>query len=57
MQEQEPPEPGSPLYSLENLILTPHIGWKRLETRQRLISLTAANIAAFIKGAPVNIVN
>jgi glycerate dehydrogenase len=57
VQEQEPPEPGSPLYSLENLILTPHIGWKRLETRQRLISLTAANIAAFIKGAPVNIVN
>ena len=57
VQEQEPPEPGNPLYSLENLILTPHIGWKRLETRQRLISLTAANIAAFIKGAPINIVN
>jgi glycerate dehydrogenase len=57
VQEQEPPEPDNPLYSLENVILTPHIGWKRLETRQRLIGLTAANIDAFIKGAPINIVN
>lgn len=57
VQEQEPPEPGSLLYTLENVILTPHIGWKRLETRQRLISLTAINIAAFIEGAPVNLVN
>ncbi len=57
VQEQEPPEPGNPLYSLENVILTPHIGWKRLETRQRLIGLTAANIDAFIKGAAINTVN
>jgi glycerate dehydrogenase len=57
VQEQEPPQPESQLYSLENVILTPHIGWKRLETRQRLIGLTAANIASFIKGAPVNVVN
>lgn len=57
VQEQEPPEPGNPLYSLENVILTPHIGWKRLETRQRLIGLTAANIAAFTQGVPVNVVN
>ncbi len=57
VQEQEPPPRENPLYTLENVILTPHIGWKRLETRQRLIGLTAANIAAFIAGTPLNLVN
>lgn len=57
VQEQEPPQPDNPLFFLDNVILTPHIGWKRLETRQRLITLTAANIAAFLQGAPLNVVN
>lgn len=57
VQEIEPPEPGNPLYKMSNVILTPHIGWKRLETRQRLINVVAENIKAFIDGAPVNIVN
>jgi len=56
VQEQEPPETGNPLFAMDNVIMTPHIGWKRLETRQRLIQLTADNIAAFLKGSPRNIV-
>lgn len=57
VQDPEPPEPESPLYRMGNVILTPHIGWKRLQTRQRLMNAVAGNIQAFIQGRPVNIVN
>ena len=57
VQDPEPPDASSPLYELGNIILTPHIGWKRLETRQRLVGLTAENITAFIQGQPINVVN
>ena len=56
VQDPEPPEPGSPLYTLENVILTPHIGWKREESRQRLMDTVAGNISAFLAGSPVNVV-
>ena len=45
----------SPLYSLDNVILTPHIGWQRLEARQRVIDMCAQNVAAFARGDPTNI--
>ncbi|BBB89910.1 MAG TPA: NAD(P)-dependent oxidoreductase [Methylomusa anaerophila] len=57
VQDPEPPEPDNPLFAMDNVILTPHIGWKCLESRQRLIQLLAANIEAFMQGKPVNIVN
>lgn len=56
VQDPEPPIADSPLYTLENVILTPHIGWKRVETRQRLMDIVADNVAAFLKGSPVNVV-
>eukprot|EP00931_Biecheleriopsis_adriatica_P050382 TRINITY_DN29163_c0_g1_i1.p1 TRINITY_DN29163_c0_g1~~TRINITY_DN29163_c0_g1_i1.p1 ORF type:complete len:329 (+),score=75.06 TRINITY_DN29163_c0_g1_i1:92-1078(+) len=56
VQETEPPPLDSPLYTLENVILTPHIGWKRLETRQRLMDIVADNIGAFLQGKPTNVV-
>lgn len=56
VQDPEPPVPDSPLYTLENVILTPHIGWKRLETRQRLMDIVADNVTAFLRGSPVNVV-
>lgn len=56
VQETEPPEEDNPLYDMENVILTPHMGWKGLETRQRLISILADNIHGFVSGNPVNVV-
>jgi glycerate dehydrogenase len=57
VQDPEPPELNNPLFDMDNVILTPHIGWRRLESRQRLIKLMADNIEAFIKGKPINIVS
>lgn len=44
VQDPEPPELDNPLFAMDNVILTPHIGWKCLESRQRLINLLAGNI-------------
>ncbi|MBL4933291.1 NAD(P)-dependent oxidoreductase [Clostridium paridis] len=54
VQEIEPPELNNPLFSMKNVILTPHIGWKCLESRQRLLDILAKNIDAFIKEKPIN---
>ncbi len=57
VQETEPPEENSPLYTMDNVLLTPHMGWKGLETRQRLVSILADNIKKFMEGTPINVVS
>ena len=56
-QEVEPPPEDSDIWQLENVFLTPHIGWRRLETRQRLVDKTADNIESYGKGDLQNVVN
>lgn len=55
--EKEPPERDNPLFTMDQVILTPHIGWKCIETRQRLINLIAENIRSLKDGNPINVVN
>jgi glycerate dehydrogenase len=56
-QEVEPPHDDSEIWNLDNVFMTPHIGWRRLETRQRLVDMTADNIESYIQNIKQNIVN
>ena len=57
VQEVEPPAADNPLYDMENVIITPHMGWRGLETRQRLVSIAADDIKNFLAGTPINVVS
>lgn len=57
VQETEPPKADNPLYTLDNVILTPHMGWKGLETRKRLLSILTDNIHAFLNKNPIHVVS
>ena len=54
--DPEPPAADSPLWTLPGVVLTPHIGWKRRETRQRLVNEVGLNVSAFLSGQPRNLV-
>ncbi len=54
---KEPPLEGNPLLQANNCIVTPHNAWISKEARERVMSVTASNVAAFIKGQPTNVVN
>lgn len=53
----EPPASDNPLLTAPRCYLTPHIAWATREARQRLISIAAANLRAFMLGHPVNVVS
>jgi glycerate dehydrogenase len=53
----EPMAEDCPLFGLENCIITPHIAWATLEARTRLIERVAENMACFVNGTPINVVN
>lgn len=56
--ETEPPVKNVLLSNpLDNLIITPHIAWASVTSRQRLLNGVIDNIASFLKGNPQNIVN
>lgn len=54
VQEVEPLDDASPLYTMDNVIITPHMGWRGLETRRRLVAMVGDNIRAFSEGHPIN---
>jgi glycerate dehydrogenase len=55
--DPEPPAMDSPLFSMRNVVITPHIGWKRKETRQRLVNAVAENVICYQRGQPINVVS
>ena len=54
---KEPIDPGNPLLSAPNCIITPHMAWAPIEARQRIIDCTIRSIQGFLVGNPVNTVN
>ncbi len=53
----EPMLPDNPLLVAPNCIFTPHLAWASLAARRRLTGIVAANIASFLAGTPINVVN
>jgi glycerate dehydrogenase len=54
---EEPIRLDNPLLSAPNCLITPHMAWSSLAARQRLTQETAKNVAAFLAGRPMNVVN
>ena len=53
----EPIPASSPLLGAPNSILTPHMAWAPIESRQRILDATEENIRAFLSNKPTNVVN
>ncbi len=53
----EPMEEDCMLMEAKNCIITPHVAWAPLETRQRLMGIVADNIRNFLNGTPTHVVN
>lgn len=53
----EPMLADNPLLTAPNCVFTPHIAWASLAARQRLTAIVAANVAGYLSGNPVNLVN
>lgn len=54
---QEPMSPDTPLKNAKNCLITPHIAWSAIETRDRLIKIVVHNLESYLNGRPVNQVN
>lgn len=53
----EPMVADCPLLSCKNCIITPHMAWAPVESRQRLLDAVVENIRTFLDGKPQNVVN
>lgn len=53
----EPLPEDSPWRALDNVVLTPHVAWVTREAGARLRLLPVENVAAYLAGAPRNVVN
>lgn len=52
----EPMEQDNLLMNAKNCIMTPHIAWAPVETRERLMGIVVDNIRSFLNGTPTNLV-
>ncbi len=53
----EPIRADNPLLQAKNCIITPHISWASIESRQRLMDIAVDNLKQFLNGTPVNVVS
>jgi D-3-phosphoglycerate dehydrogenase len=55
--EQEPLPVGHPFSTRENVVMTPVSAWSTADASARMINQSIENVAQFLRGKPVNIVN
>jgi len=55
--DKEPLPKDHPLCALDNVTLSPHIGYNTPEATSKLLQMTVDNIIAYLEGKPINIVN
>ena len=53
----EPIKASNPLLDAKNCIITPHIAWAPKEARTRLMDIAISNLDAFLKEAPINVID
>ncbi len=54
---KEPIDINNPLLTAPNCIITPHMAWAPIESRQRILDCTVASIEGYLSGKPINTVN
>jgi phosphoglycerate dehydrogenase-like enzyme len=52
----EPLPPGHPLLVLDNVVLTPHVGYVTKETYEVFYGDAVEDVLAFLDGAPVRVI-
>lgn len=55
--EIEPMPQDCKIIGIDNCIITPHIAWAPMETRERLMGIVCSNLKNFINNTPTNVVN
>jgi D-3-phosphoglycerate dehydrogenase len=53
--EEEPPAKDNPLFKLDNIILSPHVGFHTVEAARRCTDICIENVAKFLEGHPQNV--
>ena len=52
--EKEPPNKDNPLFKLDNVVLSPHIGFHTVEAKKRCTDICIDNVMKFLEGHPQN---
>jgi phosphoglycerate dehydrogenase-like enzyme len=55
--EEEPLAPDHPLCSMDNVVLTPHMGYATRDTFERFYRATVEGVLAYVQGRPHNLLN
>jgi phosphoglycerate dehydrogenase-like enzyme len=52
---EEPPTITNPLFKLENIVLSPHVGFHTVEAVKRCTDICVDNVKRFVEGHPTNV--
>ncbi len=56
VMQAEPMSENCRLFEVKNLVVTPHVAWAPLETRQRLLDIAVDNLEQYLNGTPKNVI-